>query len=65
MLIFLFPFTNLNRFVRILGGSCNNEWIVEEETDERIDDNDDNDDDDMTSCIQTNDENGSTRYINT
>ena len=61
MLIFLFPFTYLNRFVRILGGSCNNEWIVEEETDERIGDNGD----DMTSCIQTNDENGSTRYINT
>ncbi|XP_068681305.1 chromodomain-helicase-DNA-binding protein 1-like isoform X2 [Montipora foliosa] len=47
---------------RILGGSCNNEWIVEEETDERIGDNDD-DDDDVTSCIQTNDENVSNMYV--
>ena len=55
---FLFSFCSLSEqqlcilltSVRILGGSCNNEWILEEA-------NDDNDD--IASCIETDeDENG-------
>lgn len=38
-------------FVRILGGSCDNKWIVEQETgDESIGNGDD--DDDVTSSMQ-------------
>ena len=51
-------------FVRILGGSCDNKWIVEQETvDERIGNGDD--DDDVTSSMQidNDDGNGTKRCI--